>query len=239
MQRLTGLIVLCCAAAALAGAQMPTEKTFMNSVGMTMVRVEPGRFLMGSDGGDWDERPVHEVTISVPFYLGATEVTNAQYERFDPGHKQLRGKLGYSQADDEAVVFVSWEEALAFCRWLSEKENRPYHLPTEAQWEYACRAGTMTPYSTGDTLPEVFHKNVKNSWFPSSRGEGEIVPLHVGRTPPNPWGLMDMHGNVEEWCHDWYGPYVGREQVDPVGWSRGDFRVTRGGSHSTTLEYLR
>jgi len=239
MQRLTGLIVLCCAAAALAGAQMPTEKTFMNSVGMTMVRVEPGRFLMGSDGGDWDERPVHEVTISVPFYLGATEVTNAQYERFDPGHKQLRGKLGYSQADDEAVVFVSWEEALAFCRWLSEKENRPYHLPTEAQWEYACRAGTMTPYSTGDTSPEVFHKNVKNSWFPSSRGEGEIVPLHVGRTPPNPWGLMDMHGNVEEWCHDWYGPYVGREQVDPVGWSRGDFRVTRGGSHSTTLEYLR
>ena len=172
--------------------------------------------------------------------MAATEVTNAQFEQFAPEHRQIRGKLGFSKDDDEAVVFVSWVEAVAFCRWLSEKEGKPYRLPTEAEWEYACRAGTQTAYHTGDTLPAAFHKNVRLSWFPSPRTDGkEVVPLHVGRTPPNAWGLYDMHGNVEEWCHDWYGPYVAGEQTDPVGRADGDFRVTRGGSHSTTLEYLR
>jgi len=239
MRTLTEMIVVVCVAGALLGAEVPTEKNFTNSLGMGMVRVEAGGFAMGSEEGQWDERPAHKVRISRPFYLGATEVTNAQFEQFDPEHKQWRGKLGYSTADDEAVVFVSWEDATAFCQWLSRREGRLYRLPTEAEWEYACRAGTNTPYSTGDELPPTFHKNVKNSWFPSSRGEGEVVPLHVGRTPPNPWGLKDMHGNVEEWCLDWYGPYESGEQVDPVGRAGGGFRITRGGSHSTTLEYLR
>ncbi|MBN2133150.1 MAG: SUMF1/EgtB/PvdO family nonheme iron enzyme [Sedimentisphaerales bacterium] len=211
---------------------------FTNSVGLKMVRIEPGRFLRGSDEGDFDERPPSEVTISRGFHLGATEVTNAQYERFDAGHRQVRGKQGYSRDDDEAVVFVSWADAVAFCDWLSQKEGRSYRLPTEAEWEYACRAGTTTRYSTGDELPEVFQKNAKNSWFPG-RGGDEVVSLHVGKTPPNPWGLMDMHGNVEEWCLDWYGPYAAGDCIDPVGRAQGDFRVTRGGSHSTTLEYLR
>jgi len=173
--------------------------------------------------------------------MGTTEITNAQFEQFAPEHRQLRGKLGFSKDDDEAVVFVSWVEAVAFCRWLSEKEGKPYRLPTEAEWEYACRAGTRTAYHTGETLPPAFHKNVRLSWFPSPRtvDGGEVVPLHVGRTPPNPWGLYDMHGNVEEWVQDWYGPYAAGEQTDPVGRADGDFRVTRGGSHSTTLEYLR
>jgi sulfatase modifying factor 1 len=239
MRKLSGLIVVMWMLTPLAGASLPEEKTFRNSMGMEMVRIEAGHFLMGSTEGDWDERPVHEVTISRPFYLGATEVTNAQYEQFDPGHRRLRGKLGYSRDDDEAVIFVSWEETTAFCQWLSEREGRPYHLPTEAQWEYACRAGTSTPYSTGKELPQAFQKNVKNSWFPSSRGADEVVPLHVGRTPRNPWGLMDLHGNVEEWCQDWYAPYDAAGQTDPVGGADGDFRVVRGGSHSTTLQYLR
>ena len=232
------LIVVVCAVGTLGGAEMPAEATFSNSLGMRMARVEPGRFLLGSAEGQWDERPVHEVTISMPFYLGVTEVTNAQYERFDPQHRQVRGKLGYSKGDDEAVVFVSWEDATAFCEWLSKREGRPYRLPTEAEGEYACRAGTATPYSTGEELPQTCRKNVKNSWFPSGGGD-EVVPLHVGKTPPNRWGLMDMHGNVEEWCLDWYGPYEGRGQTDGVGRADGDFRVTRGGSHSTPLEYLR
>ena len=217
----------------------PQPAPITNSLGMTLVRIEPGTFDMGAEQGDWDERPVHAVTISSPFHISATEVTNAQFEQFAPAHRQLRGKLGFSKDDDEAVVFVSWEDAQAFCRWLSEKEGRPYRLPTEAEWEYACRAGTTTPYATGDALPAEFQKNVGESWFPGDRTDHDVVPLHVGKTTPNAWGLFDMHGNVEEWCADWYGPYVSGPQADPVGRIDGDFRVTRGGSHSTDLAFLR
>ncbi|MHC4741655.1 MAG: SUMF1/EgtB/PvdO family nonheme iron enzyme [Planctomycetota bacterium] len=199
-------------------------------------------FLMGqSEGGDWDERPVHEVKISTLTAISVTEVTNAQYEEFDPNHREFRGRLGFSKDDDEAVVFVSWHDAVDFCKWLSEKEGRTYRLPTEAEWECACRAGTTTAYNTGDELPEAFHKNVRESWFPDSarRRDSDVVKLTVAQTPPNPWGLYDMHGNVEEWCHDWYGPYDDANQTDPGGPSTGDFKVTRGGSHSTELRYLR
>ena len=92
------------------------EDSSTNSLAMNMVRIEPGSFTRGSEGGDWDERPAREVTISQPFFMSTTEVTNAQYEKFDPQHKQLRGKLGFSPADDEAVVFVSWNDAAAFCK---------------------------------------------------------------------------------------------------------------------------
>jgi len=222
-------------------AEMPNGASHVNSLGMRLVRIEPGTFMMGSpERGDFDERPVHQVTITRPFYMGVCEVSNAQYEQFDPEHGKLRGKLGFSREDDEAVVFVSWHDAVRFCRWLADKEGLPYRLPTEAEWEYACRAGTTTDFHTGDTLPEAFHKNVTESWFPCpSRGKGQPITLLVGQTPANPWGLCDMHGNVEEWCHDWYGPYVEGDQVDPVGREDGDSRVTRGGSHSTELRYLR
>jgi formylglycine-generating enzyme required for sulfatase activity len=223
-----------------AGAELPSGKTHTNSIGMKLVRIEPGRFLMGSPtGGDFDERPVHQVTISKAFFMGTTEVTNAQYERFDPAHRQLRGKLGFSKDDDEAVIFVSWEEASRFCRFLAEKEGLPYRLPTEAEWEYACRAGTTTDFHTGDTMPREFQKNVRESWYPGRRGAADVVSLAVARTPANPWGLFDMHGNVEEWCLDWYGPYEAGPQTDPMGHIDGDFRVTRGGSHSTKLSFLR
>jgi formylglycine-generating enzyme required for sulfatase activity len=248
---------------------MPTEKQYSNSIGMKFVRIEPGTFDMGyGDGGqlpqeildakehggrsiglsqfgkngDFDEHPTHKITITEPFYMGVYEVTNRQYERFDPLHMHLRGKRGFSIDNDEAVVFVSWHQAKAFCDWLSKKEGLPYRLPTEAEWEYACRAGTKTQFHTGDTLPEQFLKNPDNSWYPcpdSSRGREEVVPLHVGKTMPNPRDLYDMHGNIEEWCHDWYGPYIGDDQIDPVGRADGDFKVTRGGSHGTVAYYLR
>ena len=217
--------------------------TFVNSVGIKFVRIEAGSFLMGQkDGGDWDERPAHKVTITKPFGMASTEVTNAQYEQFDPDHRKLRGKLGFSKQDDEAVIFISWHDAAKFCEWLSKKEDKSYRLPTEAEWEYACRAGTTAAYHTGDSLPKEFHKNARISWFPDrarSRKGAEPVPLIVGRTTPNPWGLFDMHGNVEEWCSDWYGPYSADAQTDPVGFESGDFRVTRGGSHSTEILFLR
>ncbi|MHC4866891.1 MAG: SUMF1/EgtB/PvdO family nonheme iron enzyme [Planctomycetota bacterium] len=186
--------------------------------------------------GDFDEQPQHKVTISKPFYMGVHEVTNAQYELFDPGHRGLRGKNGFSREDDEAVVFVNWYQAQGFCDWLSDKEQLGYRLATEAEWEYACRAGTTTLFHTGNTLPEAFRKYENRV---SSFRENEDVNLPVGQSPANVWGLFDMHGNVEEWCLDWYGPYEGGDQVDPVGRVAGDFKVTRGGSHSTEAYYLR
>jgi len=208
--------------------------TFINSINMKFVRLEVGQFYMGQQqGGDWDERPVHKVTITKSFHASTTEVTNAQYEQFDPEHRRLRGKRGFPTKDNEAVVYVSWHDAARFCQWLSDKERRPYRLPTEAEWEYACKAGTSGPYHTGENLPAVYHRNQVLTWNPKK------VSLEVGVTPANPWGLFDMHGNVEEWCHDWYGPYVVEDQIDPVGRGDGCFKVTRGGSHNTELSYLR
>lgn len=212
----------------------PPSQSLTNSIGMRLVRIDSGSFMMGQEEeGDWDERPTHRVAISRPFWMGATEVTNAQYERFDPEHRRLRGKLGFSNRDDEAVVFVSWHDAERFCRWLSEKEGKPYRLPTEAEWEYACRAGSSTWYNTGKKFPETYHKNQTQTWRPKP------VDLKVACTPASAWGLYDMHGNVEEWCLDWYGPYQEGMQADPVGRATGDFKVTRGGSHSTQISFLR
>jgi formylglycine-generating enzyme len=243
------------AAAGRAGRQAPREWT--NSLGMKFVRIPAGSFVMGSSGeslpkaiavkphfatGDPDEKPAHKVRISKSLWMGAYEVTNAQYEQFDSGHRSLRGKLGFSAADDDAVVFVSWNDATAFCQWLSKKERRTYRLATEAEWEYAARAGTTTPFYTGDELPATLQKNQRVSWFPDParrKPEDNAVPLRVGSAPANAWGLFDMAGNVEEWVNDWYGPYRGEEQRDPVGYVSGDFRVARGGSHSTFAYYLR
>jgi formylglycine-generating enzyme required for sulfatase activity len=221
--------------------QPDLRPAFTNSIGMSMVRIDSGKFRMGSEDGDIDEEPVHDVTISTHFYMGAYEVTNAEYEQFDPTHKELRSKLEFSKDDDEAVVFVSWEEANAFTHWLAKKEGLPYRLPTEAEWEYAARAGTTTPYYWGAVLPEAYLKNPKDTRYPEARASGpeDIVPLHVGKAPPNRWGLYDMHGNVQEWVADWFGPYEADPQIDPVGRIDGDFRVTRGGSHSQIPYFLR
>jgi len=243
-------VVLCVALLLCVSVGLGAAKEYSNCVGMKMVGIEAGRFLMGQErgtdlplsltygdryfmGGEVDEQPVHWVTISKGFYMSATEVTNAQYEQFDASHKAYRGKMGLSKGDNEAVVFVSWHDAVRFCQWLSEREGKTYRLPTEAQWEYACRAGTRTVFNTGNTLPEIYQKSQKH------RAEPKAVSTVVGRTPANAWGLYDMHGNVEEWCSDWYGPYAAWEQVDPVGRESGIFKVVRGGSHNVYIKSLR
>ena len=201
---------------------------------MRFIAIPAGSFRMGQEsGGDADECPVHEVRITRAFDMSATPVTNAQYEQFDPSHRGQRGRQGLSGGDNEAVIFVSWHDAVAFCEWLSEREGCVHRLPTEAEWEYACRAGTTSPFHTGDDLPAEHHRNQQQVWHP------ETVSLEVGQTPPNAWGLHDMHGCVEEWCHDWYGLYERDEQADPVGRAEGTFKVTRGGSHNAELPYLR
>jgi len=187
-----------------------------------------------SNGVDYDESPQHEVVISKGFHMGATEVTNAQFEQFKAGYRKTSGKPDkLSNGDDEAVIHVSWYDAVDFCKWLSDKEGKAYRLPTEAEWEYACRAGTMTLYNTGDEWPQSHYKNQEMSVGP------EKASLVVGENPANAWGLFDMHGNVEEWCMDWYGPYASGRQVDPVGRISSEFRISRGGSHSTLVKHLR
>ncbi|MHC4346670.1 MAG: formylglycine-generating enzyme family protein, partial [Planctomycetota bacterium] len=250
------IVVLLVAVVAAGSEEMPTEKEFVNSIGMRFVRIEPGTFQMGQSGllpfeilphtggrgdrmdtlrpGDYDEKPVHTVKITKPFYLGVFEVTNFQYEMFDYNHRLVRGRQdGLSKDDDEAVIFVNWYQARAFCDWLSEKEGLPYRLPTEAEWEYTCRAGTTTNYYPGDILPDEFYR------MPRDASGRTVIRLHVGQRPPNAWGLYDMHGNVEEWCQDWYGPYKAAKQTDPVGYLDGRIRVTRGGSHSAQVYDLR
>ncbi|HEX8911464.1 MAG TPA: SUMF1/EgtB/PvdO family nonheme iron enzyme, partial [Humisphaera sp.] len=243
----------------------PPAEGHANSVGIRLVPVAPGTFLMGQDGpqadyrmaahpskfddADYDERQAHKVTLTAPFRIAATEVTNAQYEQFDPARKAKRLKAKAPAGDDEAVVDVSWDDAVAFCKWLSEREGKPYRLPTEAEWEYACRAGTTTLFHTGDALPAGFHKWIDNGrrplYFPDGKLPPEVrdppaaAPLTVGRTPANAWGLYDMHGNVAEWCLDWYGPYEAADQTDPLGRADGVFRCVRGGSHSVFTRLLR
>lgn len=250
---------LCLAALVLAPA-LDAAEPVTNSIGMKLVPVPAGSFSMGQDGpradystmkhadkcddADWDERPVHRVTISRSFHMGATEVTVGQYKQFNP-------KLKIEAADDEAVTNVNWHDAAQFCEWLSAKEGKPYSLPTEAEWEYACRAGTTTPFHTGERLPDGFQKFKMNTkavqrfftkagkFPPDYRDWPKEVPLRVGQTVANAWGLLDMHGNVEEWCADWYGPYEAADATDPVGRVDGSFRVTRGGSHDVFNRLLR
>jgi sulfatase modifying factor 1 len=212
-------------------ADPPGETT--NSVGMKLVRIAPGEFTMGAgteppksidlwSKRDYDESPAHKVRITRAFSLGVTEVTNAQYEQFDPEHKRFRGRDGVSKADDEPVTFVAWPQAVAYCEWLSKKEGKPYRLPTEAEWEYACRAGTETPFNTGDTL------TAEQANIGQVVKDGKPTTVRVASYKPNAWGLFDMHGNVLEWCLDWHGPYDKGEQADPVGREDGYAKVARG-----------
>jgi sulfatase modifying factor 1 len=245
-------------ALALLASCLSAAEPVTNSLGMTLMPVAPGSFTMGQDGpaadyqvkkhaekfddADWDERPAHRVTITRPFHLGTTEVTVGQYRQFDPDHR--------GENDGDAVTGVTWNNAAAFCEWLSKKEGKTYRLPTEAEWEYACRAETTTLFHTGDTLPDGFHSwpsdtGIRDRFFPDEKLPPEYqakeskLSLKVARTPSNAWGLHDLHGNVAEWCADWYGPYEAGDRSDPLGRIDGDLRVIRGGSHSLQTRLLR
>ena len=206
------------------------------------------------------EAPKHRVRITKPFWLGVHEVTRGQFRRFvdDRGYQteaERDGKggyglidgqwkqdprfvwnrdLGFEQADDHPVVNVSWNDVTAFCAWLSEKDGEKSHLPSEAQWEYACRAGTTTRWCSGD-----YEEALKEyGWFPFN-AEGKTHP--VGQKWPNAWGLYDMHGNVWEWCQDWWAAdYYGASPLgDPTGPTGGSYRVNRGGGWNGDASYGR
>ena len=213
---------------------LPREITVELPGGATMefVWIEPGTFTMGSPdselGRDPDEGPQHEVTISQGFYLGKYEITQGQWEVVMTGDTPWAGKEYVKENPNHPAVYISWEDMQAFISKLNQAAGSSvYRLPTEAEWEYACRAGTETRWSFGDdeTLLGNYAWYNDNTW-----NVGEKYAHEVGTTLPNPWGLYDMHGNVYEWCQDWwYRVYTTEAQKDPTGPSSGSHRTVRSG----------
>lgn len=225
-------------------AQPPAELT--NSIGMKLMRISKGTFRMGSEpngkGAEADET-ARAVTLTTDFYLGVFEVTQAQYEQVmgvNPSYFQDAVLSERNRGNDLAPVpgeslnhpvdKVTWEAAVEFCKRLSElpaekAAGRVYRLPTEAEWEFACRAGSTTAFSYGESESEL----AGYGWFVDN-SEKKTHP--VGQKKPNPRGLYDMHGNVSEWCSDWYGEYPKDGANDPQGPGVGSLRVHRGGNWS-------
>lgn len=201
-----------------ARAQVRAGATTENGLGMKLAWIPAGEFLMGSPFDDASRMPdelPRRVVITRPFRMGVTEVTQAEWRAvMDASPSRFPG-------DDRPVEMVSWKDAVEFCRRLSEREGKVYRLPTEAEWEYACRAGRERPPAPG-RLPAL-------AWFAENSGK-ETHPVAGKR--PNRWGLYDMLGNVAEWCADGYGPYADEATVtDPTGATEeGAPRVVRGGS---------
>jgi formylglycine-generating enzyme required for sulfatase activity len=200
--------------------------TVTNSIGMKLVPIPAGTFLMG----DPEDGDAVQVTLSQNFYLGMTQVTQAQYMRvMGENPSWFQGDTVKGRDSSEfPVENVSWEDAMEFCQKLSElpeekAAGRVYRLPTEAEWEYACRAGSKTAYSFGKSSEKLGDY----AWFSQNSNDR---PHPVALKKPNAWGLYDMHGNVWEWCSDWYGDYPEGAVTDPSGPEEGSVRVYRGGS---------
>jgi sulfatase modifying factor 1 len=262
-----------------------------NSTGLQFVKIPKGDFLMGADidpsyivaneKKGWksifiqDEFPIRRIKLSLDFEISKYEVTNAQYEQFDSKHRDLRGNfMNISTLDNEAVVYVSWEDAYKYTQWLSKNDaDYDYRLPTEAEWEYVCRAGTRTAFNDGLNkdiyknnpfssiemeskhykfpYPFTWSNGCRNwvTWTPEECiGVDDVYPnktqikdadLTIGMSQPNNFGVYDMHGNVEEWVSDWYGLYDKKNILNPLGPSKGDFKVIRGGSHNNHVQHAR
>jgi formylglycine-generating enzyme required for sulfatase activity len=221
----------------------PQEWT--NSIGMKFHLIPAGEFMMGAVPGDdqaeYDEEPRHRVEITKPFYMSVYEVTQAQYQAV------MGENPSNFKGDDHPVESVSWNDAVEFCEKLSLKEGKKYRMPTEAEWEYACRAGIESAYYWGNGDSESEMK--KYAWYEKNADDGYWTSPHasregtqsVGQKLPNAWGLYDMSGNVWEWCSDWYSEnYCSNSPAkDPQGSSSGELRVLRGGSWHNQAGYLR
>ena len=212
-----------------------------SSVKPEMVWVEPGIFTMGSpvtEIGRNSSETEHNVTLTRGFYLGKYEVTQAQYEAVMKGHSDANANPSrWSGHPNRPVEKISWNDIQLFLELLNEKEaeNIPagweYILPTEAQWEYACRAGTITSYSWGNTMSES-----DANWMNTN---DDNQTQNVGQYSANPWGFFDMHGNVWEWTNDWKASYSENNVTDPKGPDMGSKKIVRGGSYAAHSSYIR
>ena len=208
-----------------------------NGESMVFVWIPSGTFMMGSPDSEagryTDEGPVHRVTISKGFYLGKYEVTQGQWEAV-MGTTPWRGKANVRSGSDYPSVYVSWDDAQEFISRLNAMSGSElYRLPIEAEWEYACRAGTTTRWSFGDNTSQLMHY----AWYRDNAWDvGETYGHRIGTKRPNAWGLYDMYGNVWEWVGDWYdADYYSRSSlVDPSGPAMGSYRVLRGGDFNDT-----
>ncbi|MFM7039147.1 MAG: formylglycine-generating enzyme family protein [Planctomycetaceae bacterium] len=237
---ITAVLITCLNSSQIATAQ--TVKEFKNSIGMQLVLIPRGQFAMGSARGnpeaDGDERQ-HQVTLTRDYYIGAFEVTQSQFKRVmgrNPG--QFQGPGIEDGGANLPVDQISWFDAVEFCKRLSERTEeqaagRVYRLPSEAEWEYACRAGSPDEFAFGNDvrLPGEY------AWY--RENSVGLRTSAVGRKKPNAWGLYDMHGNAREWCADWYEVYSGRPAIDPTGPHEGTDRVYRGGSIGYSAAYCR
>ncbi len=263
--------------------QLVLGDPIVNSVGMVLVPIPAGEFLMGNAGnagsleeqyarlvrepwikkklesgqvtkadimnylkqdarkldkrGAGPESPQHLVKITQPYYMSSCEVTQQQYEKV-MGTCPWKGKPLVKQGANCAASYVTWHDAVEFCRKLGEQENLKYRLPTEAEWEHACRAGTKTAWNFGDDAGQL----ADYAWYEANAYQDGGQYAHpVGQKLPNEWGLYDMHGNVWEWCQDWYARYGGRQMasVDPAGPKKGRHHVWRGGAFAEQAENTR
>ena len=235
-------------------APVPSKKITIplsDTVDLDLIWIEPGTFMMSSpedELGRKNYETQHEVTLTQGYWMGKFEVTQAQYEAI------METNPSYFKGADLPVELVNWDDAMAFCAKLTEQEQAAgrlpegyeYTLPTEAQWEYACRAGTTTALNSGKNLTSTTEcPNVDEvGWYWYNGGEenynnGLICTHPIGQKQPNAWGLYDMHGNVWEWCLDWYGSYPSSAVTDPTGPGIGLFRVMRGGGWRNNADYCR
>jgi len=228
---------------------------YKNSMGMEFVLIPEGEFMMGGDeppeqvalkcGTQGDatlfqpEQPQHRVRITKPFYMGKYLVTQSQWQAV------MGDNPSHFKGEEKPVEMVSWADAVEFCKKLSEKDGVTYRLPTEAEWEYACRAGTTTPFYFGETLStDESNYDGDYSYGSGRKGQNRQKTTPVGSFAPNAFGLCDMHGNLLEWCQDWFEPdyYWNSPTEDPTGPAKGKsgkLHVLRGGSMESSPEFCR
>jgi formylglycine-generating enzyme required for sulfatase activity len=261
------------APAAVAPAQLPSRKVDLgDGVALELVQAPAGAIVMGDNAGPAAERPAGRVQLAKPFWIGRCEISNAQFAKFDPAHDSRiengdflqfsERERGYPvNSSNQPVVRISWHEAQAFCRWLSQKTGQRVALPTEAQWEYACRAGTTTPLNYGacnadfaksanladasfwcvDTFGWGLPSGAIPPWRPAYTNvhDGHNVSAPIGSYAPNAWGLHDLHGNAAEWTRSLFRPYPWREDDGRNNDAGEEKRVVRGGAWSDRPEQAR
>ncbi|MBU1171345.1 MAG: formylglycine-generating enzyme family protein [Proteobacteria bacterium] len=220
-----------------------TYETHDPKVEMAFVYIKPGTFIMGSPSDEYGreaDEVQHQVTITKGFWMQKTEVTQWQWKQLMPYTKsqslwEMHNRLG----DNYAMDGISWNEIQEFIQKLNDKDPKySYRLPTEAEWEYACRAGTTTPFSFGECVNKsqvnyrgaTPYKVCVKRPNPKAEIDKPDIGMPVASYPKNPWGLFDMHGNIYEMCQDWYGNYPAGPTVDPKGPQSGELKVVRGGS---------